>query len=71
MYNWNLFENSEICLNYDECMKYAEMWIDTNYDVYREKAYQFSIESLLSEFSSLSKENQKRLLKINKMTKTA
>lgn len=64
MYNWNIFENSEYCPNYESAMKYFEMYFNTNNQEYKRKSFEFTTTCLLSEFSALSKENQNNILTV-------
>lgn len=71
MYNWNIFENSEYCPNYESAIKYYEMYLDSGNSEFRLKAFNTAAESILSEYSSLTKENQLELITIYNMVKTA
>ena len=70
MYNWNVFENSEYCPNYENALKYSEMYLDSSNSEYRQKAFNSAYESILSEYSSLTKEKQLELIAIYNMVKT-
>jgi len=64
MYNWNILENSEYCPNYESAIKYYGMYFDTNNPEYKKMAYDFTTNCLLTEYSSLNKENQNNILTI-------
>ncbi len=61
-YNWNLWENSEICPNFDNMLKYAELWLDTDIVRYKEFALNACVECLNTEYSALSKDNQQTVI---------
>lgn len=71
MYNYNLFENSAECPNFDNAIKYASLWLDTDYPLYRTFAVNACNECLLSEYSDLSKDNQKRIVSTWNLIKKA
>ena len=71
LYNWNVFENSAYCPNFETAVKYSEMYLDSGNQEYRLKAFYTAAESILSEYSSLTKENQLELLTIYNLVKTA
>lgn len=69
LYNWNVFENSEYHPIFDNVVKYSELYLDTTLSRFKEIALTAAVNCLLSEYSSLTKTEQRQLLDIHNMLK--